>query len=282
MSLPVIGFDVNDAGLGDLVCMAWLAEGYRHDNIGTPVFDPSGMTVPRRDLLGMLGQRISDCGSCSGIAISMYHHEMHTSRGDRPRLQVWSELLPGNPRPIRPSIHTNEQFTQGRDFVRKKKDRKTVVLFPSANFSVRAWPSAYWLDLATLLSSAGVRVIALDTDDRVISRMDGTVEVAWGHPIQWLGGVILESDFVVTNDSGPAHLAATLKVGRSAAIMGPTRNVVLSMGAEEWASERACTGCYFQRERGFRPACDMMCRSMAEFTPEEAARRVLARLAAQS
>ena len=102
----------------------------------------------------------------------------------------------------------------------RRPDRPTVVLHPGATDPRRRWPAAQFAAVASGLVADGVRVVVIgDADDRpaaaeILRRVDdpdGSVTARAGEQtLPELVQLLLDSDLVLANDSGPRHVAAAL------------------------------------------------------------------------
>jgi hypothetical protein len=270
--LSEVCFDTRAGGIGDMVTLAWLAEGYIDAGIFC-CFDPEGLKDGHRQVLEMFGQSIGPSHSTIPMQ-SLYHHEVNITRGSVSRVEAWSHLLPHRPKAKRPMLVGSKERQDGLDFA-----KGAVVLFPSATWKPREWPQSHWLDLAWLLKERGLKVIGLDSDGGTVKSMP---HYATGMSWRWIAGACVGAAAVVGNDSGPVHVAATVNPRGTVMLAGPTRNVVASYGAEEWGGPRACDACYFEAAKGFRAACDKQCRSLMELTPEVVCARIVERIAGAS
>ena len=102
--------------------------------------------------------------------------------------------------------------------------RKPVALFPGANGASRRWPAEKFAALGRSLARRGCRVLVLGgPDDREVTAevtgrartADGLTDDAvldlGGHTsLVELAGALAECHLLVTNDTGPMHLAAAL------------------------------------------------------------------------
>lgn len=149
-------------------------------------------------------------------------------------------------------------------------DAPRVYMAPFAAFGTRIWPMAHWVDLAWGLRASGYRVLAgLHEDNK--EACGSFVKSLWGHPWNQVAAVIRSADLVVSNDTGPAHLAGCLK-RPTLVVCGPTEGLYEQYETVAEVSARPedyeCVGCWFARPRGFRKACDHTCRALAGVDPE--------------
>lgn len=113
---------------------------------------------------------------------------------------------------------------RARDAWRELCDRRgleagevpTVALCPGGNAPSRRWPAARFAELARRLSGQGTRVLVLggpadrERTGRVAGAGERAVDLGGATTLPGLAGAMLASQAVVSNDTGPAHLAAAL------------------------------------------------------------------------
>ncbi len=103
--------------------------------------------------------------------------------------------------------------------------RPVVVLIPGARWPTKLWPSAYFTELVERLHQEGVQILVVGdqsptTDDPLPGR-EGVLDLRGKTSLPELGGILQRADLVISNDTGPMHLAAALG-RRVIALMGPT------------------------------------------------------------
>lgn len=145
-----------------------------------------------------------------------------------------------------------------------------VYVAPFAAYGTREWPLSHWVDLVWGLHDRGCRVLAgLHANDK--DACSSFVKSLWGHPWNQIAAVIASADLVVSNDTGPAHLAGCLK-RPTLVVCGPTEGLYEQYETVAEVSARPeeyqCVGCWFSRPGGFRRSCDHMCRALAGVDPE--------------
>jgi lipopolysaccharide heptosyltransferase II len=91
-----------------------------------------------------------------------------------------------------------------------------VALFPGSNAPARRWPAQRFAEVATALSRAGARVVVLGgPSDRAVtaevaSQSPGVVDAGGETDLGELAAVLSMSRLLVTNDTGPMHLASAV------------------------------------------------------------------------
>ncbi len=106
-------------------------------------------------------------------------------------------------------------------------EKGMVALAPGARHAAKAWPAAYWRELATTLAGEGRRVLLLgDAGERdlcaeVAAAAPGAVNGAGQVEVAALPEALRGAALLVTNDSALAHLAPLVDVP-CLALFGPT------------------------------------------------------------
>ena len=148
-----------------------------------------------------------------------------------------------------------------------------AVLVPGARWKTKVWPAESFGKVASMLPLESV-VIGAASDrtiaDEVVLHSDGKARsLAGGTSIRELIKIMQAAKIVITNDSGPMHIAAALNIP-VIAIFGPTspaRTGPYGKGHVILQSQAECVPC-------FKRACrDMRC--MKEITPEVVYQEVL-------
>jgi hypothetical protein len=256
------------SGLGDIVMLAWLAEGCRRTGKRVAAHRTRNL-----DLMELFGLE-ADPGP--GVPLDRAYERELADRCRRPRLDYIRDYLDIVEPPARPTARiADDDRTWAADRLRELGG-PPVLLFPQTAWVTREWPANYWVDLAWRLKSVGVpSVVLMSQKDE---RFTNTPLYWWGTPIPRLAALIEQAALVVGNDSFPAHLAGALDVP-TLALMGPTRPTVFAHApAVECLSSDAldCSGCHFAPP--FRAACDQGCQSLYRLFPEVVYRRVLQKL----
>jgi len=108
-----------------------------------------------------------------------------------PRVSLWSERLPAGGGPL-------------------------VGLCPGSNAPARRWPVDRFGELARRVASAGARLVVLggaaevSLTGRLADAVPGSVDLGGRTDVADLAAVLSLCDVVVTNDSGPMHLAGAV------------------------------------------------------------------------
>ncbi len=130
-----------------------------------------------------------------------------------------------------PAVHlTEEQINRGlkvrRDLMAGREGR-LIVLLPGARHAPKEWPRFHFGELAALLKLGGNTPIVVAPPDQ--PEIGPELTDGEDHPpllgpmpdIMQLAALLAVADGVVTNDSGPMHLAAALGVP-TVGLFGPT------------------------------------------------------------
>jgi hypothetical protein len=272
---PII--DVRHNGIGDVVVACWIV--HSAAAIGERVrLNPRD----RREIASLLGvsdacltsDEAADWSSTPGIGHQLEYALKNTN--PMSRFDAWCRSLSlPTLTPVRPPYcelsddgeWANEQWRK----VDADDAKPHVLLFPDAAWPIRAWPKAYFIDLASELIRLGCAVVA----------MAGSPETVEYMPCHWWGGfnarkiaaMARRALVVVANESGPSHLAAALGT-RTIAICGPTDPRIVFAhepnvrAAILDATDLACVGCHFSHTKGYRSACDVGgCQALMRLDP---------------
>jgi heptosyltransferase-2 len=186
----------------------------------------------------------------------------------RPQAEDYRELLAAMDVPAPPSWTPRleldaERRAQGAERLRRARiesgEGPLVGLFPGAEFGPsKRWPFKRFAELATALrrSVPKVRIVILAGPKEVWLGVRVHEESGKIHPLvgpdldlAQLAAVLSHLDVLVTNDSGPMHLAAALGV-RCVALFGPTdprRTAPAGEGHRVLYTDRWCSPCFQRR-----------------------------------
>ena len=255
----------NHYGIGDLACLAWLAEATRDTKDPITFFAHRGT---RYDILKLMGQEVTDDPAGVGVCIyTAYQNELADS-GRRSRLAYIADVLGIPYRFKRPTVRFSDEDLKWAREVRGDNGDDFIMLFPQTCWKPREWPSSYWVDLGWRLKNDNIHAAFFmgDKDERFTN----TPKYFWGYSFGQLSALMSISQMVIGVDSGPAHVAGTVGVP-TIALCGPTRPEcvfahmpdVIPMTAHE---DPDCTGCHFKAP--FRAACDQGCQMLFNLKPQ--------------
>ena len=149
-------------------------------------------------------------------------------------------------------------FVQTSDFRLQTSDTGDyAVIVPGARWKTKIWPAEKFGKLASLLPVESI-IVGSKTDkdiaDEIVSLSGGrAVSLAGKTNLRELIAIISRANFIVSNDSGPMHIAAALNVPVFA-IFGPTdpsRTGPYGKGHTIIREDILCSPC-------FRKSCDEM------------------------
>ncbi len=154
----------------------------------------------------------------------------------------------------------------------RQKHKYIVGMNPSANWEAKRWPAENFAELADHLikkHQAAVLFIGTKKERQLIAQVTKQMkfqayDFSAKTNLKELGALMKNSDLFVSNDSGPAHLAAALAVP-TLVLFGPT--------AREITAPRGPKVKIIQKDFGCRIPCyDFNCRDnkcMKDITPQE-------------
>jgi len=262
-----IFIDADKHGAGDLIVCAWIAEGSR----GSMVQLFQHATGAKRTLLELLSQDVVI--SCPYLSDTYDAYTFELRNSSMPRIKARAEFLGVFTPPARPPCTLDDSYD---DWAEKqcRNDTPLVCLFPMSAYDIRCWPVPYWIDLANCLAYQGYEVKTfLPVEDVRFGSLSG---VYYNQDWRNMAALMLRSSLVVGNDSGPCHLAGTLDVP-TLAIMGSSPAHIFSHlpSVRTIHGKLSCTGCYYNKEMGYRPACDFGCSSLLQLPMRDVADRAL-------
>lgn len=155
---------------------------------------------------------------------------------------------PVMPLPLRPPEGVTASWRE-----RLRGDGPLVGLFPGSNAPARRWPAERFGSVARRLTTDGARVAVLgggaerDVTGAVVSAAPGAIDLGGETDLPGLAAVLSLCDAVVTNDTGPMHLAGALGTP-TVSVWGPSDpGEVRPVGAasvEVHGSPLPCRPCY--------------------------------------
>ena len=131
--------------------------------------------------------------------------------------------------------------------------RRLVGLFPGANAPARRWPLERFAELAKARARAGDRVVVLggpgerEQTARVAAVAPGSVDLGGRTGIDDLAAVLNVLDLLVTNDTGPMHLAGAVGTPTVSLWGSSDPNEVRQTGAPDFGvtgADLPCKPCY--------------------------------------
>lgn len=184
--------------------------------------------------------------------------------------------------------HINERFTRHHQYARKvgaqpklprhvqpppfdwskvNLDRPAVVIVPQSTGQNRMWPEQKWAQLAAMLERDGVPVLAL-------------TDAEWGrcykaqNPLDMLS-LLASAPLVISNDTGPAHLAGML--GKYLITLNGIENGPGVFGFYPRARSvqgkpvggQQCSPCVRASRYGFGTLCEGWCEALSLISAEE-------------
>ena len=127
-----------------------------------------------------------------------------------------------------------------------------AMLFPGTNWATKRWPVAHFAAIVEpLLQRFGLRSVVGGSsgEQQLASQIRGALNLAGKTNLRQLTALIERADLVITNDSGPMHIAAAL--GKPlVALFGPTNPTRTGPYLREDSVVRldiACSPCYARR-----------------------------------
>jgi len=222
------------AGLGDWVR---LARSIRKQRFDMAVLFPNSFESAAMIFLGRVPQRV---GYATDGRSWMLTQSMKPSSEKRHQVHYYLDLASAVSAAVdHPSIEiqaSSEERSQARKLLASvgiPQDRRFLVLNPGAAYgSAKRWGEDRFAEAGDALAAElGIDVVIIGSEkersiaERVQGLMRNRVAVLNGKTsLETLIGVISESSLVLTNDSGPMHIAAALGVP-TVAVFGPTDDV---------------------------------------------------------
>lgn len=265
--------DVSAMGLGDATVACWVIHAALRRGLDFKVETRSGYDTNRIDLYKAFGVPHN----------LLVNNFPETAIGSHPPKGLWGTSNWYEtwyygwfgwpiPEPMAPRFDESsgdaawaERFWADRDREEKATGRR-VLIFPGA-----AWPNRKWGDLLfghlawNLKERGGCNVVGCD--QTITANL--YPYALWGQPMGPLLSLIKRADVVVGNDSGPAHMAATLGVktvvlcGLSDPFLffGHYGDRVRCLAVDP--KRMPCVGCNFEYGRGYRDRCAPQCAALA-------------------
>ena len=157
---------------------------------------------------------------------------------------------------------TVEELQYANIFFKKIKynEKKTIILHPGAQESYKCWPKEYFIELANLLQKHEYKFIVTGTSkerhlvDFISNKINGVGLININ--IRKLAALLSKCSILITNDTGPMHLANSLKTP-IIALFSPTNPSICGPEIDEWAKvlykPKTCKKCI--KRRCHNPIC---------------------------
>lgn len=260
-------WDINGAGIGDAIVLAWIAEGMKA--VGQRVL----FTRRRTDksiVLEMLGQEMT---SEPGIDLNAKGGftdwaNKPGQRGDkRPRAFLWQKRLGVDVQPLRPTFTIPPEATTWAEKVKVDRGGRPLLLcFPFAAWKLRSWPGERWAEVLRRAEADGWATLAVHSQDT--PELRAMPHWAFGFDLVKIVALCKTASLVLGNDSGGPHIAGTLGTPTIApsTVFGQMPSVRCVTPSRNRVS---CVGCNFDARAGFSGACDAGCKALLAVTVDE-------------
>ncbi len=262
-----IALDCAHAGIGDLLDVAHVVEGIRHENPEAIVtVHPKEVKESFTDLYGLTGP----------IELGAIIHKLPPTPwhklDDPSRIENWAVYCGASkPRIATPVIGKSaEAFAD--DFLKGP----TVCLSPISTCPTRSWPLERYEALGHLLEGAGWDVVIIDEPEGT-KTVRSPFKRLFNAGAEREAAVIRRSALLVGNDSGMAHLSSGLGVP-TLVLCGPTdgKSVFGWYEKTRWIDgQLPCSGCYWYVENDWRTECEHGCMAILRISIKEVFRKSL-------
>ena len=228
------------------------------------------------------------------VATGLVQQALEGGALPKSRFALWAEALgltgsDGGPlAPVRPrhceDLSDRAWASAQWDMLQAPALAPRVLLFPDSAKRIRRWPKAQFVEIAARLKADGWAVAAMGA--KRASLVGIGCRFWFGYPVDQVASMIAQADLVITNDTGPAHLAGTLGTP-TLALCGPTDGRVVFSHMPEVTPLTAigsaappCAPCHFSEPIGYGARCrEEGCLALMALTPDDvldAARQRLA------
>lgn len=252
-------------GLGDVVCFAWIGEGMVAAGHDVEFF----CTGWRAALFKMFYMKTTE--DPFGAIVPSIGFEQCVARKSPHNYLEWLHECVGSPVPPKRPRWDLEPFQ--RELGRQAS--ADVLIFPHAVPRPRTWPKAYFIELGLILKKHGFEVrIVTEKRDYDFTCFHEIFDAPW----DFIAGAIQSAKLCISNDSGPAHFAGTLRTP-TIAVMGMTTEKIYAYLPEVTCYRKKvlpCAGCHGLYP--FRRSCDTGCMELYRTLPEEVAELAISKL----
>lgn len=267
-----ISFDCGHAGIGDMIDAAHVARAVELENPGVSVRVYSSEAKKGFIELFRKTRPGSDVSLVHSIPPAPWHqmdyqpspwHQTGADcRSTRTRIENWA-IHCGATKPVlaKPLI-SEESEKWAADFLGGLPS-PVVALSPISTSPSRMWPLERYEALGELLNRSGYGVIVID-DPEGVAAQSSRFKRLFGVGAEREAAVIRKCGLLVGNDSGMAHLSASMEIP-TLAICGPTdgRAVFGWYKSVRWIEgSLPCSACYFHKRNGWSEECEYGCRSI--------------------
>ena len=257
-------------GFGDIMTMAWIAEGAKDSNTQIELY----ATGNKRHLLEILNHKVPDDKTNALLLDKIFPYDQEwIKKHNYSRIDSWLQHfgLEG----IKPKRPTYTLSQQSIDYAAEICDSNTIVLCPESIRPNRQWPNCNWIELQHILQKKGHKVLVICYRGLYFKDVDNSINnLSWNK----LFAIFERCKLVVGNDSAPIH-AAGITNTKAIALLGPTTDHVfqhlenvksISISKEEMP----CVGCWFYEEYTPDP-CDCGCVALCSITPKQVCKNIL-------
>jgi hypothetical protein len=156
---------------------------------------------------------------------------------------------------------------------------KYIVLAPFSAYTDRQWNMQHWRMLARVLMNEGHTVIAIGAANHVQLLQDSFAKTGvryfWGQSPEWTVKAIRHAQFLIGNDSGPAHVAG-LYGSNAIALCGQIDGHFVyrhspSVIPVHPPKHVPCAPCHWKAEGGYTTVCSQSCSALQLISPFEIA-----------
>lgn len=245
-------------GVGDVVCFAWIGQGMVDAGIDVEFF----ATGWRQKLFKMFNMKTTE--DPYNAVVPKVGYEQAIARKSPHNYLQWLHECVGSPVPPQRPRWNIDPFN--RELGRQASAE--ILIFPHAVPRPRTWPKSYFIEMGMILKKHGFEIRCVtEKRDYDLTCFHEIFDVPW----DFIAGAIQNARLVIGNDSGPAHLAGTLRTP-TIAVMGMTTERIYGYLPEVIPYRKKqlpCAGCHGLYP--YRRSCDTGCHELYRTYPEEVA-----------